>query len=245
MPCRGIAVEGDLVPVRARSGRQAQHALRRRGDPAYGRLPSPGRSTGDGSGGSLPAHAGTVGADPARPGVRGTIPLAERRWRRYDQAMPEAIAFDTHRFVKRLTDSGFTERQAETLAEEHVALLNGNLATRTDVAKVEAKIEELRRGTKADIAKVEAKVEELRRETRADIAKVEAKVEELRRETRADIAKVEAKVEELRRETKADIAKVEAKVEAKIESSKAELLKWMVGALVAQGGLIVALVKLL
>ncbi len=123
--------------------------------------------------------------------VRGTIPLAERHRRRYDQAMPEAIAFDTHRFVKRLTDSGFTERQAETLAEEHVALLNGNLATRADVAKIEAKIEELRRGTKADIAKVEAKVE------------------------------------------------------AKIESSKAELLKWMVGALVAQGGLIVALVKLL
>lgn len=30
--------------------------------------------------------------------------------------MTEAIAFDSHRFVKRLTESGFTERQAETLA---------------------------------------------------------------------------------------------------------------------------------
>ncbi|MDE0210696.1 MAG: hypothetical protein OXJ64_12520, partial [Boseongicola sp.] len=97
-------------------------------------------------------------------------------------------------FVKRLTDSGFTERQAETLAEEHVALLNGNLATRADVEGV-----------------------------------------------RAEVAKVVAGMEALRQETKADIAKVEAK----IESSKAELLKWMVGALVAQGGLIVALVKLL
>ncbi|MYK88905.1 MAG: DUF1640 domain-containing protein [Acidobacteria bacterium] len=29
--------------------------------------------------------------------------------------MSEAIAFDTHRFVKRLTDSGFTERQAELI----------------------------------------------------------------------------------------------------------------------------------
>ena len=44
--------------------------------------------------------------------------------------MTGAIAFDTHRFVKHLTDSGFTERQAETLAEEHVALLNTNLATK-------------------------------------------------------------------------------------------------------------------
>jgi hypothetical protein len=76
--------------------------------------------------------------------------------------MSAAIAFDTHRFVKRLTDNGFTERQAETLADEHVALLNGNLATKADLAAV-----------------------------------------------------------------------------------KADLLKWLIGALIAQGGLIVALVKLL
>ena len=76
--------------------------------------------------------------------------------------MSEAIAFDTHRFVKRLTDCGFTEQQAETLADEHVALLNANLATKTDIAEV-----------------------------------------------------------------------------------KADLLKWMIGLLIAQGGLIVALVKLL
>ena len=48
--------------------------------------------------------------------------------------MSEAIAFDTHRFVKRLTESGFTEKQAETLADEHVALLNSNLATKADLA---------------------------------------------------------------------------------------------------------------
>ena len=87
--------------------------------------------------------------------------------------MSQAIAFDTHRFVKRLTENGFTEQQAETLAEEHVALLNSNLATKAD-------IEALRQATKADI-----------------------------------------------------------------ESVKADLLKWLFGALIAQGGLIVALVKLL
>ena len=48
--------------------------------------------------------------------------------------MSEAIAFDSHRFVKRLTESGFTERQAETLADEHIALLNANLATEADIA---------------------------------------------------------------------------------------------------------------
>ena len=105
--------------------------------------------------------------------------------------MTEAIAFDSHRFVKRLTESGFSEKQAETLAEEHVALLNANLATKAD-------IETLRQDTKADI-------------------------------------------ETLRQETKADIARVEARIEA----VKADLLKWMLGAMIAQGGLVVALVKLL
>ena len=87
--------------------------------------------------------------------------------------MTEAIAFDTHRFVKRLTENGFTERQAETLADEHVALLNANLAT------------------------------------------------------------------------KADLASVQAALQRDIEAVKADLLKWLFGAMIAQGGLIVALVKLL
>ena len=112
--------------------------------------------------------------------------------------MSEAIAFDTHRFVKRLTESGFTEQQAETLAEEQIALLNSNLATKADIADVKAGMEALRQETKADIARVEAGIEALRQETKAAI-----------------------------------------------EAVKADLLKWLFGALIAQGGLIVALVKLL
>ncbi len=116
--------------------------------------------------------------------------------------MPQAIAFDTHRFVKHLTESGFTEKQAETLAEEQVALLNTNLATKADIETVKADIEALRLATKADI-------EALRLATKADI-------EALRLATQSDISLL-----------------------------KADLLKWMFGALIAQGGLIVALVKFL
>ena len=105
--------------------------------------------------------------------------------------MLAAIAFDTHRFVKRLTECGFTEKQAETLAEEHIALLNANLATKADIAAVKAAIDALRQETKAAI-------------------------DALRQGTRATI-----------------------------EAVKADLLKWLFGALIAQGGLIVTLVKLL
>ena len=60
--------------------------------------------------------------------------------------MAEAIAFDTHRFVKRLTESGFTEKQAETHAEEHVAFLNANLATKAEITAIKADIDALRDG---------------------------------------------------------------------------------------------------
>ena len=133
--------------------------------------------------------------------------------------MSEAIAFDTHRYVKRLTESGFTERQAETLADEQVALLNTNLATKSDV-------EALRQETKIGL-------EALRHETKTGL-------EALRQETKAEIAKVEAGVEALRQETKADFARVDASIEA----AKSELIKWMFGAMVAVTGIFAAIVKL-
>lgn len=94
--------------------------------------------------------------------------------------MAEAVALDTHRFVKHLTQEGFTLGQAEVLAEEQVNLINSNLATKADIAAV-----------------------------------------------------------------KADIATVEATLKTDMAALKVDLLKWMLGALIAQGGLIVALVKLL
>ncbi|MYG51127.1 MAG: DUF1640 domain-containing protein, partial [Rhodospirillaceae bacterium] len=115
--------------------------------------------------------------------------------------MTEAIAFDTHRFVKRLTESGFTERQAETLAEEHVALLNANLATKADAAALKTDIAQVEATLKADIAQVEAAL-------KADIAQVEAAL-------KTEIAQVEAAL-------KTDIAQVGARIEA----VKADLLKW-------------------
>ena len=119
--------------------------------------------------------------------------------------MAAAIAFDTHRFVKHLTENGFTEQQAEVLADEQVHLLNSNLATQADVAAIHQDIDALRQETKADI-------------------------EVLRQETKASIAGVQREI---------------AGVQREIAEVKSDLLKWMTGALIAQGGVVVALLKLL
>ena len=143
----------------------------------------------------------------------------------------EAIQFDTHKFVKHLTENGFTEQQAEVLAEEQASLLNTNLATKTDILAIKADIESLRLATKADI-------ESLRLATKADI-------ESLRLATKADISALKADIEKLRLATKADIEKLRQETKADMANLRAELVKWVYAAMIAQVILIVALVKLL
>ena len=65
------------------------------------------------------------------------------------------FAFDTYRFVKHLTESGFTEQQAEALAEEQTAILDGNLATKADLDKLGTAI-------KADIKLVKADLKSIK-----------------------------------------------------------------------------------
>ena len=44
--------------------------------------------------------------------------------------MIAAIAFDTHRFVKRLAESGLFEAQEEVFVDERINMLNSNLLTK-------------------------------------------------------------------------------------------------------------------
>jgi len=93
--------------------------------------------------------------------------------------MNEAIAFDSHRFVKKLTACGFTEKQAEGLADEQVRLLEGNLATKTHLERVkgelQAEIQVRSRQVKADlevrIQKVNANLETRIESVKADLMK--------------------------------------------------------------------------
>ena len=69
-----------------------------------------------------------------------------------------SIAFDTHAFVKRLTQSGMDEQQAEALAECQTQLINDNLATRLDIEEVKKEIETLRLEIKQDMKDLELRL---------------------------------------------------------------------------------------
>lgn len=60
-----------------------------------------------------------------------------------------AITFDTHAFVKRLTTAGMPEAQAEVLADEQTNLIENNLATKRDIKELEVAL-------KFDMQKLEA-----------------------------------------------------------------------------------------
>jgi len=117
--------------------------------------------------------------------------------------MGAEISFDTHRFVKNLTAAGFTETQAETLANEQIRLIEGNLATKADGAAIKSDLE-------------------------VQIHKVKSDLEVQIRKVKSDL--------------EVQIQSVKSDLEVQIQSVKSDLMKWMVGAMTAQTGLLVGLI---
>ena len=127
--------------------------------------------------------------------------------------MSAAIAFDSHRFVKSLTASGFTEAQAEALAHEQIHLLEVNLATKSDLG-----------AAKADL---EVSIDKFRSD-------LEVKIEEVR-------ADLEVKIEKVRSDLEVKIEKVRSDLEVKIEKVRSDLARWMLTGWVTQTGVLAAL----
>ena len=103
--------------------------------------------------------------------------------------MNEAIAFDTHRFVKNLTESGFTEQQAEALAKEQVQLLNSNLATKVDILAIKTDLETVKANLEAVKANLEAKLEAVKLGLQADIQAIQLSLQADIQASKVDLLK--------------------------------------------------------
>ena len=58
---------------------------------------------------------------------------------------PNSASFDTHRFVKRMTEAGMPLAQAEALAEEQGVMVNTHFATKQDTTELRHGIAEVGR----------------------------------------------------------------------------------------------------
>ena len=73
------------------------------------------------------------------------------------------FAFDTHAFVKHLTQAGMDEQQAEALVECQVQLSNDSLASKQDIEEVKLDIEEVKR----DIQEVKRDIQAVKKDIAA------------------------------------------------------------------------------
>ncbi len=92
-----------------------------------------------------------------------------------------AVAFDTLKFARTLRDKAkLSPEQAEGLADAMVEVLDGNLATKTDIRELRGDIQEVRGDIEALKIQTRADIEALKLTTKSDI-------EALRPTTKADI----------------------------------------------------------
>ncbi len=135
-----------------------------------------------------------------------------------------AIAFDTLKFVKRLKEAGFSEQQAEALAEAEVELFETTLASKQDIGELKREIEAVRT--------------ELKRE-------IEAVRTELKREIEAVRTELKHEIEAVRTEFKHEIEVVRAKLEYEIRATEQRMLIKLGSLMVVAVGVVATLVKLL
>lgn len=158
----------------------------------------------------------------------------------------EAV-FDSHRFVKRLTEAGMERELAEVLAEEHMGPWIRNVATKADIENFRSEA-----ATKTDMELVRRDLADTEANIRRDIA-TKTDVEAVREDLANFRANAPSKKDlgDLRAETasKKDlehavkVARLE--LEKRLAELRGDLIKWMFGALMAQGALVVAIIKLL
>ena len=130
------------------------------------------------------------------------------------------LAFDTHKYVKRLTAVGMPENQAEVIADEQRSLIEDQLATGYDIKELEAA-------------------------TRQDIAAVRRDIKELEAATQRDIAEIRRDIAEVRRDIKELEERLSQRFDKRLIEMEHRLTLRLGGMMIAGFGVVAALIKLL
>ena len=110
----------------------------------------------------------------------------------------QAVAFDTHNFVKRLTGAGMPEDQAEVLANRQSDLYERLVTKEYFEFTLSHELEKLRAELKHDIETLRAElkhdIEKVRAELKLDIEKLRADLEQKFNQQEAAIREMEQKL---------------------------------------------------
>ena len=99
--------------------------------------------------------------------------------------------FDTHAFVKELTQAGMAEEQAEVLARSQATLIAEKLATKQDLKELELRL-------KHDIKKLERDMKEIEANLKRDMQEMELRLKH-------EIKKLERDMQEMELRLKHDL----------------------------------------
>ena len=67
------------------------------------------------------------------------------------------LAFDTHKFITRLTEAGMAPEQAEVLADTYATILTEQVATKADIRQLDARIDALEEKMDIKFAAIDTK----------------------------------------------------------------------------------------
>ena len=132
-----------------------------------------------------------------------------------------AVAFDTLKFVRNLTQAGLPEAQAEVFANAHrdafKDALDSNLATKADIAKLKesttAQIAEFKESTTAQITELRSEMAEFKESTTAQIA-------EFKESTNSQIAELRSEMVEFKASMRQEFAEFKEFIMAEINQLK-------------------------
>ncbi len=102
-----------------------------------------------------------------------------------------AIAFDTLKFAKRLKEAGFTEQQAEALADAEAEFIEQNLATKRDIADLKRDIADVKRDIKELEVTLRNEIKQLDVTLRGEIKQLDVKIEQIRSDLSRDLKDLE------------------------------------------------------
>ncbi len=139
------------------------------------------------------------------------------------------VAFDTLKLYERLRAAGVPDEQAKAQAEAFAEALGEMMAERL--------------ATRQDLKDLRAGIDERLQALQAELRLIHERLEQT--PTRAEMEKRFGQVEQRFGSLHAEMEKRFGSLQAEMERRFAEQLKWLAGMLIAQAGVIVALIKLI